>query len=365
MLQAMGVAPYRKLHVHGYWNINEAKMSKTVGNVVRPEQLVAEFGADAVRYFLLREMSFGLDASFSEEAIIGRQNADLANDLGNLFSRSLAMVSKFAKNRIPQPQAANDLDRELKEAACAMLAEYKRQMEEFSFNRALQAVWEVISRANKYIVANEPWVLAKDPAKADRLATMLYHLLETLRLIALTLGPIMPETAEKMDTVLQCGDLTNLDRDGRWGLLTPGMELGETTPLFPRYEKKKDAQPGGAQQKKSGKDKAEQDNLLDFAAFQKIDLRVAQVVAAERVPKSERLLKLTVKAPEERTIVAGIAQHYAPEEMVGRQVIIVANLKPAKLMGITSEGMVLAAKDGNRLVLPGLSDSVAPGSKVS
>ncbi|MEJ2689261.1 MAG: methionine--tRNA ligase [Deltaproteobacteria bacterium] len=365
MLQAMGVAPYRKLHVHGYWNINETKMSKSIGNVVRPEPLVKQFGADAVRYFLLREMSFGLDASFSEEAIIGRQNADLANDLGNLFSRSLAMVSKFTKNRIPQPHTANDLDRELKEAAGTMLVEYKRQMEEFSFNRALQTVWEVISRANKYIVANEPWVLAKDPAKADRLATMLYHLLETLRLIALTLGPIMPETAEKMSTVLQCGYLTSLERDGRWGLLPSGMELGQAAPLFPRYEKKKDDHSRGALQGKSDKGGTEQDNLLDFEAFQKIDLRVAQVIAAERVPKSDRLLKLTVKAPDERTIVAGIAQHYPPEEMVGRQVIIVANLKPAKLMGITSEGMVLAAKDGNKLVLPGLSDPIAPGSRIS
>jgi len=358
MLQAMGAGPYRRLHVHGYWNVNETKMSKSLGNVVRPEQLVDAYGTDTVRYFLLREMSFGIDASFSEEAILGRQNADLANDLGNLFSRSLAMVHKFVGGVIPEPGQPCALDRELQEATLAMLNEYRGQMEDFAFNRALATIWEVIGRANKYIVANEPWVLVKDPQKAEQLRTMLYFLLETLRMVALTIRPVMPETADKMGAALNTDKTADFSVHGRWGLTEPGVALTETAPLFPRLDKKKGA-PAPSQKE------IQADNLITFEQFQQLDLRVAEVVAAERIAKSDRLLQLTVKAPEERIVVAGIAQHYSPEDIIGRQVIVVANLKPAKLMGVTSQGMVLAAKEGKRLVLAGIQGSIAPGSKIS
>ncbi len=380
MLKAMGLEPYRRLHVHGYWNVNDTKMSKSIGNVVRPAELVDAFGTDTVRYFLMREMAFGLDASFSAEALVARQNSDLANDLGNLFSRSLTMVGKFADFKVPVPGAAGDADRELAAAALRMVAEFRDQMHQFAFHRALQAVWEVVGRANRYIVENAPWELAKDPANSERLATVLYHLLESLRLVALCLQPIMPETAAKMAAALGVASPAGLTDHGRWGLLAAGTAITPCPALFPRLDKQTGRAPAAAPAKElpakaaqaakqeetpAAADAADAAGLIGFDDFQKLDLRVAEVVAAERVKKSDRLLKLTVKAPEERTIVAGIAEHYQPEEMVGRRVIIVANLKPAKLMGVTSQGMVLAAKDGKALVLSAVSGPVAAGAKVS
>jgi len=375
MLKAMGIEPYKRLHVHGYWNMNETKMSKSLGNVVRPGELVAEFGADSVRYFLLREMSFGLDAGFSHEALVARHNSDLTNDLGNLFSRSLTMVKNFAQSVVPQPGTPSDQDRELTEATLAMLTQYREHLDHFAFHRGLAAVWEVISRANKYIVSTQPWELAKDPQQSERLNTVLYTLLETLRLITLTLQPIMPETAAKMAEALGVMGESTLAGCGVWGRLVPGSPITPGAQLFPRLqreEKEKIQPPKTKAMKEPGKEKApssetapEAEGVVTFDAFQKLELRVAEIIAAEKIAKSERLLKLTVKAPEERTIVAGIAQHYQPEELVGRQVIIVANLKPAKLMGVASHGMVLAAKEGERLVLSALSGPVAPGSRVA
>jgi len=375
MLKAIGLAPYKRLHVHGYWNINEAKMSKSIGNVVRPEELRRKFGVDTVRYFLMREMSFGLDASFSDASVIGRQNADLANDLGNLFSRSLSMISKFSNSIVPTPGEPEPLDTGLAEAVTAMVAEYTSFMHDFAFNRALQSVWKVISLANKYIVVCEPWVLAKDPAKVARLNTVLYNLAETLRLIGLVLAPVMPETSIKMRTALgltgEGGEEPNLKDHGVWGLTQPGQALSVGPALFPRLDKKKETSKAPKAKSPAGSTPDANathppDNLLSFDDFQKLDLRVAEIIAAEKIKKSDRLLKLTVKAPEERTVVAGIAEFYPPEKLVGRQVIMVANLKPTKLMGVLSQGMILAARDeSGKLSLAGLADTLQPGSKVS
>jgi methionyl-tRNA synthetase len=375
MLKAIGLEPYKRLHVHGYWNINEAKMSKSIGNVVRPETLRQNFGVDTVRYFLMREMSFGLDASFSDESIIARQNSDLANDLGNLFSRSLTMINKFAKGTIPTPADPETEDRELAESAVNMIEDYIGKMKNFTFNRALQSVWGVISMANKYIVASEPWVLAKAPDKTDRLNTVLYYLAETLRLIGLALGPVMPETSLKMALALGIAEdehiKQNLIDHGSWGLTIPGAKINLGDSLFPRLEKTKSA-PAHSKENKMDKpseksEKEKQDaELVAFDDFKKLDLRVAEIKTAEKIEKSDRLLKLTVLAPEERTVVAGIAEHYEPENLVGLQVIMVANLKPAKLMGVTSHGMILAARDEQgRLTLSTVADGMAPGSIVS
>ncbi|MEN8257005.1 MAG: methionine--tRNA ligase [Thermodesulfobacteriota bacterium] len=366
MLKAMGLEPYKKLHVHGYWNMGEAKMSKSLGNVVRPKEMVEEFGVDVVRYFLLRDMSFGLDSSFSAEAVVARQNSDLANDLGNLFSRSLTMVGKFVDGKVPEPAEPRPIDAALADACTAMVETYSKEMTDFRFHLALQAVWEVVGKANKYIVENAPWEMVKDEEQTKHLDTVFYYLLETLRILALTVEPIMPGTAAKMRAALGIeveGDLASL---ARWGKLTPGTAIAKPEPLFPRMEKKKGKQQAAKKKAKPGKDKkTELEGVITFEEFGKVELRVAEIIAAEKIKKSDRLLKLTVKAPEERTIVAGIAEYYQPDDLPGRRVIIVANLKAAKLMGVPSQGMVLAAKDGDRLVLSTVADTVAPGSRVA
>jgi methionyl-tRNA synthetase len=379
MLMAMGLPLYRKLHVHGYWNVDETKMSKSIGNVVRPKDLVEAYGVDTLRYFVLREMSFGLDSSFSCEGIVARQNADLANDLGNLFSRATTMVWKYRAGRVPAPGEPSEEDRPLREAAETMLREYRQTMAEFRFHLGLQAVWELVSLANKYIVSNEPWALAKDSEKLARLDTVLYNLLECLRLLTLTLQPIMPGAAAKMAAGLGIAAddplVASLNKGGAWGLLVPGGGLMAVAALFPRLEGKIIV-PGGKTRvveqeptKKQVLPTMAEVDLVDFSHFQKLDLRVAEIIAVEPIKNSKKLLKITVLAPEQRTIVAGIAEHYTSAELIGSQVIIVANLKPAKLMGVSSHGMILAAKtkvEGKEeLVLSRVQERVAPGSKVA
>ncbi len=378
MLMAMGVPLYKKLHVHGYWNIDDTKMSKSIGNVVRPKELIANYGVDTIRYFTLREMSFGLDSSFSSEAIVARQNADLANDLGNLFSRATAMVRKYRQGKVPAPEKFTAADIELQAAAETMVSEYRRLMAQFLFHRGLQAVWEFVGMANRYIVANEPWTLAKSREKAARLDTVLYNILECLRILSMVLRPVMPGAAQKMaqGLGLDVGDerISLLDKGGAWKLLTPGSELPTIENLFPRLDAHQEKGQDASEQKPKDSEKKERPveavvELLDFNRFQELDLRVAEIVAAEPIKKSRKLMKLTVKAPGERTIVAGIAEHYKAEELVGRQVLIVANLKPAKIMGVSSHGMVLVARteaDGKeRLVLASLGEAVPAGSKVA
>lgn len=375
MILSMGLPLYKKLHVHGYWNVDDTKMSKSIGNVVRPAELVQEFGVDCLRYFTLREMSFGLDSSFSADAIVARKNSDLANDLGNLFSRSTAMLNKYCAGVVPQPVAAED-DTVLSEKAASIVETYTENMGKFQFHRALASVWELISLANKYIVTNEPWVLVNDPEREERLHTVMYNLHETLRLLTLLLQPVMPGICRKMAEGLgiPADDplLSSLDT-AAWGGLLPGTELVKIDALFPRMDIKKKQQAPKQKEKQKKKKKAknteDMEGLISFDQFQDLELRVAEIVAAEAIKKSDRLLKLTVKAPEERTIVAGIAEYYKPDDIIGLQVLIVANLKPVKLMGVESQGMVLAAKveEGgtSRLVLSAVSASVPAGSKVS
>lgn len=389
MLMAMGVQPYQRLHVHGYWNVNETKMSKSIGNVVRPADLVAEYGLDSLRYFTLREMSFGLDASFSHEAIINRKNSDLANDLGNLFSRSLSMLKKYRDGRVPiKPDAVREeSDNQLIGIAENMLVQYRADMGSFAFHKALQAIWELVGFANKYIVVNEPWALAKDASLAERLDAVLYNLVETLRLLTLVLKPVMPDTAVKMATVLGIVDapcVNDLRVGGVWGCLPENICVGEVEQLFPRIDVKKEtASPQsvkGKKEKKSSKSpkgqngngedtSEEREGLIGFDQFQRVEMRVGEVMTAERVAKSDRLLLLTVQAHELRTVVAGIGTSYAPEDVLGKKVVMVVNLKPAKIMGIVSEGMLLAAKakqgETEQLVLVTVDGDMPNGSKVS
>lgn len=375
MLMATGIQPYARLHVHGYWNVDETKMSKSIGNVVRPDELVEQYGRDALRYFILREMSFGLDASFGHDAIIARKNSDLANDLGNLFSRSLAMIQKYCGGKIPAlASSMEESDELLCSTAEKMLVDFRKHMDRFEFHKALQAVWELISQANKYIVVNEPWALVKDESRINRLHTVLFHLADTLRLIALTISPAMPETAKKMVNALGLENFKelvwSLEKGGRWGVFPEGCAISEAEPLFPRVEVKKEKKKPQPVKKANKKEKkASEDGLVTFDQFKKVELRIAEVISAEKVKGSDRLLLLTVQAHEQRTIVAGIAQHYRPEDIIGLQVVLVANMKPAKIMGLRSEGMLLAARTEEngkeRLVLATVGAPVNNGSTVA
>jgi methionyl-tRNA synthetase len=364
MLKAAGIPPYQHLNVHGYWNIDQAKISKTLGNVIRPKQLIDRFGTDAVRYFFLREMVFGLDAHFSEEAMIQRINADLANNLGNCFSRSLTMIEKYSQGTVPKPEEVGPVEEGLKALSFQAQETVRQEVERLAFHKALMALWELVDEVNKYIDTQAPWVLAKDPEKRPRLMTVLYTLAETLRQIALLLFPFMPRTSAQMGRQLGIEDqkeIPNWTEELTWGGFVSGTSIQKGPALFPRIETEKTKAPPAP---KIPKEPAPAPPALSFEEFQKLDLRVAKVLSAERVPKSKKLLKVEVDLGERRTLVAGIGEDYTPEALIGKEIVVVANLLPTKLMGVESQAMLLAARDekGLKLIVP--EGEILPGTRV-
>jgi methionyl-tRNA synthetase len=363
MLKAAGIPLYHRLNVHGYWSLGGGKMSKSVGNVVEAFSLTDKYGHDAFRYFLLREMNFGLDATFSEEGFVGRLNADLANDLGNLASRATTMIVNFGGGEVPAPGLAMPEDLGVRESLERAVAGVSQAMEEFAFQRALAAIWELIGTVNRYVDAMAPWALAKDPDKGERLRTVLYTIGEALRGLGILLDPFLPGAAAKIRHAV--GTPAPSLADVGWGRLAPGTAVTKLSGLFPRIDIGAPSGPASARPTAAAPKADGGLAKIPIDEFAKVELRVAEVLAAEKVAKSKKLLKLSIKVGEEtRTLVAGVAEHYEPADLVGRKVVIVANLMPATLMGIESNGMVLAASHEGTVSLLTLDKDVPSGSRV-
>ncbi|MFY9176534.1 MAG: methionine--tRNA ligase [Caldicoprobacterales bacterium] len=387
MLMALGEELPKQVFGHGWLILEGGKMSKSKGNVVDPLILEKRYGSDALRYFLLREVPFGSDGVFSNEALVNRINSDLANDLGNLLSRTVAMIDKYFDGTIPSCAELEDVDKELMDMALATPNKVEELMNQLLFSNALAEIWKLIGRTNKYIDETMPWILAKSEEQKPRLGTVLYNLAESLRFISVLISPFMPSAPDRIRQQLgidNFDDLKSWDSLGEFGKIPAGTKVQRGNPIFPRLDVEKELEdlektlPTESQKedksKESSKEKegdqkkdTEEKAEITIDDFAKLDLRVARVMAAEKVEKSDRLLKLQLKVGDEtRQVVSGIAEHYSAEELVGKDLILVANLKPVKLRGNLSQGMILAASnEDGKLSLVTVDKEIEPGSTVS
>jgi methionyl-tRNA synthetase len=365
-LMAAGIELPKCVVGHGWWLRDNQKISKSLGNVVRPYNILDDFGADALRYYVLREMVFGQDQNYSDEALLTRYNADLANDLGNTLSRAVKMSDSYFGGKTP-PIPCDD--NELERATAAVVPEYLREMDELAFQRALEAVWKLVTATNSYIVTKEPWKMFKEEGASEALSRVIWNTLEATRIVWVMIAPFLPRSAAKALERIGANPAAIGHEALAWGGLPTGVPVQATDPIFPRVDisqyigrtMDETKEPNPETTQAAAPDAAR----ISIDQFKEVELRVADVRAAERVPKSKKLLKLTVfTGDDERTIVAGIGTKYTPEELVGRKIIIVANLQPAKLMGVESNGMVLAAELNGEPSLLSVDPATPAGTKV-
>ena len=378
MLMSMDMPLPKHVYGHGWLVMDGGKMSKSKGNVVDPYVLAEKFGVDALRFFLLRTFPFGSDGNFSNELLIQTINMDLANDLGNLVSRTTAMVEKYFGGTLPAERESSDADYDLKTMASTLRDRYEAEMEHFQFQNALEQIFKTIQRANKYIDENAPWTLAKDPANRARLATVMYNLLETIRICAVLLTPFIPDSAEKIfDQIGACPCCRTWEKANVWGSLRPDVTVHKGEALFPRIDAEKALAELNAIQEAQRKaalpalelEPYSQENV-DFDTFCKSDLRAVKIKNCEAVKKSDKLLKFTLDdgSGTDRTILSGIHHYYEPEQLIGKTAVAVLNLPPRKMMGIPSCGMLISAvhkeKGEEKLHLLLLDDSIPAGAKL-
>ncbi|MEN3042563.1 MAG: methionine--tRNA ligase [Fervidobacterium sp.] len=368
MLMSVGLPLPKKIFAHGWLTVNGQKISKSLGNAIDPREYVKKYGNDVVRYYLVRDIVFGKDGDFSEENLIKRLNSDLANDYGNLLHRTLAMIQKHFDSKIPGIGQLDDIDKSLLDEYENVKNKFIELMDNYKITEALDILWQFISSLNKYFDDTKPWILAKE-GKKERLGTVLTIVTENILKVATLISPVMPESSKEVYRRLSVIEGFNKDFLEEWDLLK-GKTVLHGEPLFKKFEAKEEKtvkQEGKNMEKKQIENVVTMEELIDIDTFKKIDLRVARVIQAEKVEKSEKLLKLQIDLGElgQRQIVAGIAQHYTPEELINRLIVVVANLKPAKLMGLESKGMLLAAKKDNKLTLLTVSSDIEPGAKIS
>ena len=360
MLMSVNLPLPKQVFGHGWLTKDGKRISKTTGNIFDMDALIDEFGLEAFRYYMMREFSFGNDGDFRRDRFVLRYNADLANDLGNLLNRTLGLVSKHF-GVIPKPSTPGEFDSEVKQTASETVNAVDSLMSRRAFDAALEAIWEFVRRVNRYVQQTQVWTLAKSEEDKGRMGTILYNSLEALRTVAVLISPFMPDTANRIRRQIGLDESSNaqgLDTVAQWGGLPSEIPIRKPEPIFPRNDSK-------SVQSKSA-DEAETTNTISFKDFQSLDLRVAEVIAAESVPNADRLLKLRVSIGSgERQIVAGIAEHYTPQDLIGKLVILVANLEPATIRGIKSQGMLLAAADGNDLAIATIEKALPPGTRVS